>query len=176
MFSNIWDGFQLWSSEFRIISENFPLVMWQVIIPFSYMILIYIISLTRGYSSSKLSPTELRRAVQILAWNGAGSNSSTMIHFLLGAWWERLGGPDISHSYATVCRLCRKPARWFAIFNMELCFHFLYPNSQLAIFFPFAILGGGEGICQLCRPFGGRGIFCYLRYHFAGLPGKMDGQ
>lgn len=57
MFSNIWDGFPPWSSEFRIISENFPLVMWQVIIPFSYMILIYIISLTRGYSSSKLSPT-----------------------------------------------------------------------------------------------------------------------
>jgi hypothetical protein len=57
MFSNIWDGFPPWSSEFRIISENFPLVMWHVIIPFSFMVLIYIISFTRAYSSSKLSPT-----------------------------------------------------------------------------------------------------------------------
>jgi len=54
--SNIWD-FPPWSSEFRIISENFPLVMWHVIIPFSFMVLIHIVSFTRGYSYSKLSPT-----------------------------------------------------------------------------------------------------------------------
>lgn len=36
MFSNIWDGFPLWSPEFGKTAENFPLVMWHVIIPLSF--------------------------------------------------------------------------------------------------------------------------------------------
>lgn len=57
-----------------------------------------------------------------------------------------------------VRRLCRKPARWLAIFNLELCFFLLCPTSPLAIFALLAFLGRGKGTCQLCRPLGEGGF------------------